>query len=107
MGYDISQQSREQLLEELTAQSVACCYSPLDPVGQEVLYSVEVGPGGKRYLRVCLFTEEQGFGWGYKTIDECQGPCACSCPVGLLDQCDPPASRGAKKWRDKVRRAAA
>lgn len=100
----MTQMSFEELVGDLTRESVDHFLAPNDPVGQPVLYSVEV-QGSARYLRVCLLDVKPGFGWGYKVIDEDAGPCAKNCPVRLLDACSPPASAGAARWREQVRGA--
>lgn len=53
---------------------------------------------------ICLFKLSSYEGdWGYKDIDESMGPCACECPVSLLDQADPPTNQYAAEWRARVR----
>lgn len=45
-----------------------------------------------------LKSSPDGYGWGYKSLQESEGPAYYSCPISYLDQA-PPTNPG---WREKV-----
>lgn len=49
-----------------------------------------------------------GYGWGYKDVDETMGPYQVTCPLKFLEMVPlPPDSRWAPEWRERVRAYAA
>jgi len=61
----------------------------------------------KKWICVYLLQRDQGYGWGYKDIDESMGPVQKECPVSYLDEADPATSQYAIEWRAECRRLAA
>jgi len=56
-----------------------------------------------RFIGLCLLEEEQGYGWGYKPMEEAQGPDEITCPLQFLEITPLPDSPYAEEWRAKVR----
>lgn len=56
-----------------------------------------------RFIALYLLAKEQGFGWGYKAMEESMGPYEVSCPLQFLEITPLPDSPYAQEWREKVR----
>lgn len=60
-----------------------------------------------RLIALDLLRKDKGYGWGYKDLTECAGPCETSCPISYLDMVPCPDSEFARNWREGVRAKAA
>jgi hypothetical protein len=49
------------------------------------------------------FGRDDGYGWGYKDVDESMGPCQTAFPLAWLDLLSPTDSQYALDWRKAVR----
>ncbi len=58
-----------------------------------------------RWIECDLLRRDHGYGWGYKDMDESDGPCYWTCPVSWLDLCTEPINDTAREWRESVRLA--
>jgi len=61
----------------------------------------------RKWICIYLLQRDQGYGWGYKDIDESMGPVQKECPVSYLDEADEATHQFAKEWRAEVRAIAA
>ncbi len=73
-------------------------------VGDNIWYLYSRPSGTKS---VGLYLLEPGIpgsntGWGYKAINEDDGPCQLDCPFAFIEKADPPESDYAREWRDKI-----
>lgn len=68
------------------------------------LWAVQEWSGNKFIALYLLRGKDGEYGWGYKDIDESQGPYYCNCPLGYLDLVDEPINENSAEWRDAVRR---
>jgi hypothetical protein len=58
----------------------------------------------ERAILCCLMQRSSdGFGWGYKDMEESMHPYYYSCPIGYLDLVPPPKSGSTESWREAVR----
>jgi hypothetical protein len=53
----------------------------------------------ERFIDCCLLANRLGYGWGYKSMSECEHPYYYSCPVEFLEL----APEVNAEWRGKVR----
>lgn len=58
----------------------------------------------QRWIGCDLLHYENGFGWGYKFLNEVSHPDYCSCPLAYLDLVPIEVYGGHQAWRDGVRR---
>lgn len=56
-----------------------------------------------RFIGLYFLDKNPGYGWGYKAMEESQGPYEVSCPLQFLDITPLPDSPYSQEWRDKVR----
>lgn len=106
MGWSFAMQDtgRKAHIESLTNQRhFSNGYVPLTHrvVGNHVWQLVQ-RPDGTKYIALDLIAKERGGGWGYKSMDEDEGPYFFDCPAALLDKADPPATPNAETWRARV-----
>jgi hypothetical protein len=94
-----------------TTRCLANCY--LGSVFTGVLWSVwertiekngEQVKTPQRWIGCDLLHYENGFGWGYKFLDEASHPDYFSCPLNYLDLVPIEVYGGHQEWRDGVRR---
>jgi hypothetical protein len=64
-----------------------------------VLDGQDVQPA-ERWITLCLLSYQNGYGWGYKDMEESSGPYFYSCPLKYLDMVPVVAS---ESWREGVR----
>ena len=58
-----------------------------------------------RYIVLMLMGKHpDGYGWGYKDIDESMGPYEVDCPLSYLDDLTPAANDYSRDWRSAVRK---
>jgi hypothetical protein len=57
----------------------------------------------QRFLALDLMAGHRNYGWGYKDMDESQGPVEVDCPLSLLAMVPCPTGGYAAGWREKVR----
>lgn len=84
--------------------------------GQEILASAHLGgiggtfyaavrekASGEVWAMVVLTTGRAGSRFGWKELEESQGPAPCECPAQILDLLSPTTSEQALHWRSRCR----
>lgn len=56
----------------------------------------------QRWIQCDLLRHQRDFGWGYKDIEECMGPCYYSCPPKYLGMVPLDQFGGNAEWREQV-----
>ena len=62
-------------------------------------------PGGEAKTRKWIgldLLDLDGYGWGWKSMDESMGPYDCSCPPEFLDLAPQPEGEFCAKWREAI-----
>lgn len=84
-------------------------YSVLKSVMVGTVYyaAVEItSPGRREVFAAIVLTasnKAQGYDFGYKDMDETEGPCESKCPNSILDLLTPTTSEFAQAWRQRCR----
>jgi hypothetical protein len=109
MGWDFQQCTKKELIKELLDQGKPLDYH-LDNYSktESVLYMlVDTGPKyqGKRVLIFLIEKRimEGKIWWGYKDMIDTMGPCACTCPLRLIEACTPIEDETVAEWHKEVR----
>ena len=98
MGWYYQNQTRRELIAELTAKSIAF------QANGNTLWTVEETEDGRRIICCLLLASNSPQDWGYKPMDETVGPCYYDCPLGFLQKAKDFENVGySAKWRDAVR----
>jgi hypothetical protein len=99
MGWTFTNKTRPQLVMEVKAE----CGKVLATIGKgDVLYML-CERNGRTTVDVCLL-EKAPRGWGYKLMNEADGPLYHDIPRAWLDKLAPvPIDSFAQEWRNRVR----
>lgn len=93
-------QTRGQLIDHLTRERDTCKTVAKFASGNH-LWVVHEDRKGERFIVLYLLQNQQGYGWGYKDIDESMGPYYYSCPLKFLELAPKAANA---EWREEVRK---
>ena len=72
-------------------------------IGGTFYAAVREQRSGEVWALVVLTTGRAGSGFGYKEMEESQGPTPCECPAHVLDLLSPTKSERAIEWRSRCR----
>jgi hypothetical protein len=75
----------------------------LDGIGGTFYAAVREQAGGEVWALVVLTTGRSGSRFGYKEMEESQGPAQCECPAHVLDLLSPTTNEHAREWRSRCR----
>ena len=75
----------------------------LGGIGGTFYAAVREKRGGEVWALVVLTTGRAGSRFGYKEMEESQGPAPCECPAHVLDLLSPTTSEHALEWRSRCR----
>ena len=109
--FDPNWETRKELVKDLTKTEAndnrtrTCLAHCLrgNVLWSVVEYTFTDGTPPRRYLGCDLLQNGGGSGWGYKPMDEADGPCYYSCPLKYLNWVPDIANQA---WRDAVIRQA-
>ena len=109
MGWDFTKDaSRHDIVKEcLSGGAKPAEYFPIahKTVGNclWVVFEHNSEDRNARFIALYLLQKQNGFGWGYKAMEESMGPIEVCCPLQFLEIAPLPQSPYAQNWREKVR----
>ena len=105
-GDIITELTTDTVTEERIFRTLRKCFR-----GNTMYALHESGKPGETKKWIAVYLLQRGAkdypGWGYKGMDETQGPCEKDCPVSYLDEADGPMGGFAVEWREACRERAA
>jgi hypothetical protein len=107
MGWTFAWRTKKEIVQHLT-ESLGRNNDVLTVKVVHRVYYAAIRPkdGSPGVIFVALLRKDNGYGWGYKDMDETMGPVESSCPIGLLDLVPCPDNEYARRWRERVRQSA-
>jgi len=98
MGWTFGYSSKDDTIRNILADGKFVDHTL---AGNE-FWSVMEATDGEKVVVLFLLSKEQG-SWGYKVMDESQGPYYVKCPLRYLDMTTAPVGLTDYDWRGKVR----
>lgn len=74
-------------------------------VGSVYYAAVQSNKSGQVFAVICLTSSDRrnGYNFGYKDMDETEGPCECKCPIAILNLLTDTDNEYANDWRKRCR----
>jgi hypothetical protein len=110
MGWTLTEHRPEgERHEDFFARELLCqkqeilASAHLDGIGGTFYAAVREKRSGEVWAMVVLTTGRAGSRFGWKEMEESQGPASCECPAHILDLLSPTTNEHALEWRSRCR----